>query len=307
MNQLVVKLVKLTFKSPVHFGMKRLSDSNHTIAADTLFSALIIEALQQQLELSHLLNNLVITDLFPYNKTSYFLPKPLIRIEGKKGDESGYKAFKKLTYIPVENYSEYLRGEIDSLEASKIAESLNLGKASLSTKVSLQAVDHNGESEPYSVGNFTFYPESGLYFLAKGNADTIGQLEILMHALQYSGIGGKRSAGYGQFRCTIEDSGKFDSLLSQTGNIAILLSSAMASDEELVDCLEDARYLLKKRTGFVQSKTYADQLVKKKDFYAFSAGSTFYQKFNGKIFDVSDNGRHSVYRYAKAFWLEGKI
>ena len=39
----------------------------------------------------------------------------------------------------------------------------------LQTKVSLSAqeIDSSADSEPYSVGTFTFEPEAGLYFIAK--------------------------------------------------------------------------------------------------------------------------------------------
>ncbi len=37
-----MKIIKLYFESPVHFGEKRLSESKITFSADTLFSALII-------------------------------------------------------------------------------------------------------------------------------------------------------------------------------------------------------------------------------------------------------------------------
>ena len=39
-----MKIIKLYFESPVHFGEKRLSESKITFSADTLFSALMIEA-----------------------------------------------------------------------------------------------------------------------------------------------------------------------------------------------------------------------------------------------------------------------
>ena len=38
---------------------------------------------------------------------------------------------------------------------------------------------------------------------------------------------------------------------------------------------------------------------RKNDLYVFSAGSTFTKDFSGDVYDVSNNGRHSVYRYAK--------
>ena len=53
---MTTKVFKLSFKTPVHFGKKRLSDGEMTITSDTLFSALFIEALQLGKETDWLLN-----------------------------------------------------------------------------------------------------------------------------------------------------------------------------------------------------------------------------------------------------------
>ena len=42
---------------------------------------------------------------------------------------------------------------------------------------------------------------------------------------------------------------------------------------------------------------------RKKDLYVFNSGSTFTEKFEGDICDVSSGGAHPVYRYAKPLWL----
>ena len=74
-------------------------------------------------------------------------------------------------------------------------------------------------------------------------------------------------------------------------------------DDELEQALEDASYLMQKRSGFVASAIYADEWRKKRDLYVFSAGSCFKNCFQGDIFDVSDGGRHPVYRYAKPLFM----
>ena len=85
----------------------------------------------------------------------------------------------------------------------------------------------------------------------------------------------------------------------------LLLSSAMAKTEEDLECiLEDASYLLQKRSGFIYSESYAKEQRRKKDFYSFQAGSCFKKPFSGDIFDVSDGGNHPVYRYGKAVFME---
>ena len=293
---MATKVFKLSFKTPVHFGKKRLSDGEMTITADTLFSALFIETLQLGKDTDWLLNDLIISDTFPYENELYYLPKPLIKIDSK--EEDNHKAFKKLKYVPVHHYNQYLNGELSAEDATDLNDIFNIGYFSLQTKVSLiaQETDSSADSEPYSVGTFTFEPEAGLYFIAKGSEETLDHLNNIMTALQYSGLGGKRNAGYGQFEYEIINNQQLSKLLNQNGKHSILLSTAMAKKE--------ARYILTKRSGFIQSTNYSEMLVKKSDFYSFSSGSVFKNIFDGDIFNVGHNGKHPVYRYAKPLWLE---
>ena len=57
-----------------------------------------------------------------------------------------------------------------------------------------------------------------------------------------------------------------------------------------------------KRSGYVASENYADEW-KRKRIYMFFQRDRFEQRFEGDIYDVSDNGKHPVYRYAKALFL----
>ena len=81
------------------------------------------------------------------------------------------------------------------------------------------------------------------------------------------------------------------------------LSSCMANDNEIESILDSASYKLIKRSGFVQSNTYSEINVKKHDFYLFDAGSVFKEKFDGDVFDVSIEGSHPVYKYAKPLFV----
>lgn len=82
------------------------------------------------------------------------------------------------------------------------------------------------------------------------------------------------------------------------------LSNALPTDDEIPSVLANASYRLLKRSGFVSSPTYAKEQRKHRDLYVFSAGSCFKTKFFGDIYDVSMNGNHPVYRYAKPFFVE---
>ena len=95
----------------------------------------------------------------------------------------------------------------------------------------------------------------------------------------------------------------FEAHLKNKTSRQILLSVALPKEDELESALDKASYQLLKRSGYVASENYADEWKKKKDLYVFSAGSCFEQRFEGDIYDVSDNGKHPVYRYAKALFL----
>ena len=58
-----------------------------------------------------------------------------------------------------------------------------------------------------------------------------------------------------------------------------------------------------RRGGFVASESYAKEFVKKRDIYAFKAGSCFGKRFEGDVFDVSVSGAHPVYRYLKPMFI----
>ena len=295
------KIIKLLFDSPVHFGQRRVSDSMMSISADTLFSALFIEAIEMNMKTDWLLEHIKISDTFPFQGEMYYLPKPLLQINSKV-ESNDYKQFKKLKYIPINNYRQYLDGELNDEEAKKINESINIGKSSLTTKVNLTTSTENNEL--YSVGTYIFNEDAGLYFILDIDNEFTEQFDELMYSMEISGLGGKRSSGYGQFIYKECNNDEVESFFKSKGQRNILLSTAMINDYEK-DLIQDSdRFILKKRSGFIQSTTFAGQLVKKKDFYSFDSGSVFHHKFEGDIFNVSKGGKHPVYRYAKAMWLE---
>ena len=82
------------------------------------------------------------------------------------------------------------------------------------------------------------------------------------------------------------------------------LSIGMCDDTDLENVCENSNYILSKRSGFINSSTYSDNIVKKQDFYLFRAGSVFSRPFKGLIKDVSIKGKHPVYRYANPIFME---
>ncbi|NHM16477.1 type III-A CRISPR-associated RAMP protein Csm4 [Eggerthellaceae bacterium zg-887] len=304
------RAVKLTFRSPVHFGAGRLSDSECSCDAATLFSALYLEALKMGCA-DDLLDaarsgELGISNAFPYADDTFFLPKPMIRpvsrsqaSDGEEADSRARKAAKKIDFVSADRYANFIAGDFDPISE---LERFDTGAASLQTKVNLSRVNKD-DAEPYHVGGFSFREGAGLYFLVQGAYN----IAPIIEQLGYSGLGGERSSGYGRFESEIIPKAPFESLTSQKGEKKyVLLSSAAPKESELTDqLLAHARYRLLRKGGFVQSSTHNATPQKKRDMYLFAAGSVFARTFAGDVFDVNATpGAHPVYRYAQAMWME---
>lgn len=309
-------IVKLFFKGSVHFGDGRLSGGVCSCDAGTLFSALYMEALREGVADGFLeaarTGELSMSDAFPFIDDTLYIPKPMMRLSGEaasrekleeEGDSRVRKASKKLEYIPSERLGGYLSGDFDAIDELGRFE---IGSKTLATKVSLHQRELGEDAKPYHVGGFSFAENAGLYFVLKGDAL---EFAVLLEQLSYSGLGGKRSSGYGRFtfrvdECKLPICDSFEPCGS--GRRFMLLSTCTPSPSELTDdLLAGARYRLVRKGGFVQSSAYSESFQKKRDMYLFAAGSVFEQRFAGDVFDVSDaHGSHPVYRYARAMWME---
>ena len=301
---MVYQLYKLEFLNNVHFGKNSLNDAEISFSADTLFSALCIEALKSG-ELKKLYEitqkgGLVISDAFPYQGKTYYLPKPCVRIERteSRGNSSEKKKIKKMKYIPAEKMDSWLSGNFVPDERYDLS---RLGKKGVKVSVAVRGKE---EPDPYRVKYFSFNEGNGLYFLAGGTEENLNFLEKLMTSLSYSGLGGKRYAGMGRFEYRIAGIPEnIQKRLHQKAARYMLLSTALPDEEELPQVMQEADYQLVRRGGFVASETYSEQQMRKKDLYVFAAGSCFGKTFSGNIYDVSSGGKHAVYRYAKGFFM----
>lgn len=303
------KLYKLRFQSAVHFGKHNLDEGEYTCCADTIFSALCQEALKigdsvlQKLFDVVKEGKLLLSDAFPYMGNTYFLPKPMKRIEFERrsGDSAAKKAFKKLKYIPVDRLDIYLQGKYDVETAPDFQK---FGYFEMKTAASVRGEE---ETKPYRVGTYYYHDGNGLYLVIGYQEDkTLEMVERLLENLSFSGFGGERAAGLGRFELVF---GKMPTELCRrlegSGNEYMSLSVSLPTDEELDKVMDGAEYLLSKRSGFVLSENYAAQQMRKRDLYVFQAGSCFKTRFGGDIYDVSgDGGRHPVYRYAKPMLME---
>ena len=279
-------IYKLEFQTGVHFGTGALDECTYTFHADQIFSAMYIEALKLGIDQKFYdavkAGTLLFSDALPYMGQQYMIPK----------------AYKKLKYLPVEQLDEFLKGSIN-FKADVMKDYGQLRQQTMAY------VRKEEDTLPFRVGTFYYAQGCGLYLIvAYASEEELSLAEELLESLSYTGIGGKKSSGMGKFEFRRgKPSEELEKRLQKKSSKNILISTALPMEQELEQALEGAAYLLEKRSGFVASSSYAPEWRKKKDLYVFSPGSCFVNRFAGDIYDVSDGGRHAVYRYAKALFL----
>lgn len=300
-------LYKMVFPVGLHIGQKTLEHSDFIVKADTLFSALYIEALKRGdtfadgWEQNFMDGKLCLSDAMPFANDDIYVPKPLCAITTKRQDnDSTEKKFhKNLRFLPVADLPSYLSGTLTKESYHGVTD---FGTSIQKTNVAIRGEE---ESRPYRTGVFYFHDTCGLAVLV-GYADAEGlqQTEELLEALSFVGIGGRRASGLGRFDLYKKPvPSELNAYLNGQGAVYMTIAGALPDTDELEEVIEDAEYLLEKRGGFVFSETYAPSQMRKKDVFLFAAGSCFKKPFAGGIVDVSSGGSHPVYRYAIPLFL----
>ena len=283
-----------------HFGAGALDSSKMTFAADRLFSALAIEAkkmgkMEEFVSIAGQ-DHFVLTDAFPY-QSSPFLPKPIGFPNFEQADltkdvkevRRQAKMAKKLQFIPIERFESYVNG--------KLFKDAEHGVTNIVTKNQPHV-----DGALYQVSTVRFADKSALYVIANESE----LLNELMASLQYTGIGGKRSSGYGQFDLTILDlPDSFKNRLTKAHQGPVMtLTTSLPVEKELEYAMETGSYLLSKSSGFAFS-TETNENYRKQDLYKFASGSTFSETYTGQIVDVRPlDFPHEVLSYAKPLFLK---
>lgn len=287
-----------------HFGAGSLDSSKMTFAADRLFSALVLEAKKmgkmEEFVSTAGQDDFVLTDAFPY-QSGPFLPKPIGFPKFEQPDlttdvkevRRQAKMAKKLQFIPLDKFDSYVNGTL--------FKDADHAVTNIVTK-NQPHVDGN----LFQVSTVRFRDESCLYVIAKESE----LLNELMTSLQYTGIGGKRSSGYGQFDLTILDlPDNFKNRLTKAHQGPVMtLTTSLPVEKELEYAMETGSYLLSKSSGFAFS-TETKENYRKQDLYKFASGSTFSETYTGQIVDVRPlDFPHEVLNYAKPlfFKMEGE-
>ncbi len=300
------KLYRLAFSASVHFGSGKLETSGFRFLADSLFSALCIEAkkLYGADGIGRLYEyadggKVLFSDLMPYAGKEYYLPRPMVKADKEFSVSSvEKKKYKNTNFVKSSAYTGFLSGTLDG--EPKFGAEYTFTKLNKSRNPEV-------DPTPYFVGTYKFRENCGLYFLfGFAEKEQFDFVDTLVESLGYTGIGGKITSGFGKFVALPIDLPQDIAVLisnAEKAKYKITLSTCLPSDDELDQALAGASYALQKRSGFVASEDYAVTNVKKRDLYTFSAGSAFQNTFRGKVYDVSVNGTHPVYRYAKPLFI----
>ena len=328
-------LYPLQFDIPVHFGCAenggKLEQSSLTYRADSLFGALCYELSLQGDEtgLLHLQEGvakgkLLFSDLFPYiydetEGLQLYVPKPILTISSdERRVTADYDTFrqqatqqkrqKKLSYIRVSQLADFI-------QAMKSGNALDgtepfFGCGQLLTRVNCT----ENVPRPYYVHQIQFTKEAGLYGIIGYEEDEdLDGLITLLESLGLSGIGGKRSSGYGKFHFReepiemdelgiYEDDGILYRGLVLTGASRYMcLSVLLPSPAEVAD-VQKGQFALCRRSGFLSPD--GSRMQKKNDIYMIQAGSCFPQKIAGSMADVGGQDMtHPVWRYGKGLYV----
>lgn len=328
-------LAMLRFKTAVHFGdasIGNLTDVLPMCHSDTFYSALCSEAsssgLLDQLHKATSSGKVIFSSLLPWyqenqkSEIMLYVPRPSLPHIAKSENE-------------VFDFSEAKEA---SGERKKIKKQLFVRASDLFSGNQVMAglptfgmtsndVHFNGRTrKPYDLGSYTFVPCAGLYIAIGAADDTdIGWLMRLIYMLGLSGIGGRRSSGYGRFEVLgaegidglqhIEDafqklSGNggddraalYKMLVASNAHAQIAMSLLLPTKDETIEASKGYGRMIR-RGGFAYSSDMKSP-HHTGSVYMMSEGSCFAERLDGRIADVSGGLLpHPVYKYGKGMYL----
>lgn len=324
-------ILPLHFTTPFHFGSAGhgggLEMVSMTCPADTLFSALCVEAVRLGGDALATLvekaerGDIAFSDLLPCRweagEWQWYLPKPVLSMPAKTEERQTLEEARTAsTFRKKSKKRAFLRAS----ELSLYIDDLRFGENSLEeepTFASLSVDTHyNGRTgRPYAAGSLSFAENAGLYVLVRLTEEKdLPSVLAIFHLLGLSGIGGRRSSGMGKFELGAdpilvskdaeeEDTGALYDLLMDTKAATQMTISCLLPKKEEIEADIHAKGLWMKRSGLTWTPGM-ESAVKEKSIYMLPAGSTLSCRLDGRIADVATPAvGHPVYRYGKGFFL----
>lgn len=351
-------LVELHFDHAVHFGSSAagfgVEEVDETCHSDTLFSGIInqlasIEHLIPDFKLKKFIEKFIsqtppfcISSFGIVKGTEYFLPKPLMEPDKFASDPTiteHRKDFKKLKWIHLDDFHKWqtkmLSGDdIKSYFESYSNEPPPKAPSFLKTLTKTQhSQDRETEaSQIYHSGQLFYCDDVYPYFLIDYNSEELSWewFKEAVRLLGISGLGGRRSSGYGKFILRYEPIliGCDDSILPKEIRENTRHRKALKLWNEVLNHKSECEYLfsllkpkeimkndyvaynilIRKGWFFSNSSFYQ---MKRKTVYMFSEGSMFKKSIKGELLNISPDSlhkeHHEIYRYGHPFTIPFSI
>lgn len=314
----------LKFLTPVHFGDSAGGGSLERVllncSADTLFSALCNEMADNQEILNDFVaktasGKIMFSSLMPFYRIDdkdlqLYLPKPLLNGEVIAKTEQSFTEIKQLaTKLKKKKKEAYIR-------ASQIKRLLKTGQndydgtPKFAVPYVAARVGMRGEkSLPYYVGSYLFSKQTGLYLICGTEDETdIDFVENALISLGLSGIGGKRSSGYGKFELEddkweidaengfYEDDIALGAMLVKENAAWQMCIAPVCPVRGQAENIKQGNYKLLKRSGFVPAFGL-DNNVKRNSIFMLAEGSCFAKRVQGRMVELDVDGlNHKIYR-----------
>lgn len=328
----------LKFSTPVRFGDigGDLTNSLFTCSADTFFSALCSEVnmcfngyLKDFID-KFKNGDIILSSLFPYylipetdeqdDDLHLYLPKPLLHNEENYKNIKPFSEMKNIVQASKEtNNTAFIRAsEIKSyLKAKKARIAYNYKNPKFAEKLTMTKVNcRQTTSLPYVVSSYKFADNAGLYFIVGFNNEDDNMLfQEIVTSLGYSGIGGKRSSGYGKYELAKEpyeiqelyayytdETSLAKMLTNNTSKFQMCIAPVIpiAKDIDFISNNDKKdkmySYQLVKRTGFIYSQNI-NTAIKHNTIYLIAEGSCFARKLIGTMPSYQHSAlTHEIYR-----------
>lgn len=286
----------------------------------------------------------LISSLYPYAGTIYFLPRPMAVPRWRaSADEWSWRKMAKAKFVSETVFSYLVEGKMvdDAILPGSASDRAGVFAAGTWVSRSEGAIlgsltDHEGQVRPWDkeqeaprvtvdrgssasdyflTGRLSFHADAGLYFLARWaipDHPLRAAVEEALASLGETGIGGERSAGYGQFDLIgpaladpLPDAGAlpYFTTLSVYCPTAEEVNGGLLSDNAAYDLLTRRGWIASPQGGALRRKSV--RMLGEGSILASIPGRDSYGLLSDTTPDVFDpaKGRngHKVYRYGLAF------
>ncbi len=324
-------LVRLQPLAPFHLGKRGigLEETETFVHSDTLFSALcnvwvrcfgrddLENRFLPSVEASENGSLFQISSAFPYAHNVLFFSRPLMSLPVQNVDP---KKLKHCRFLSQQLFDDLIHGrEIVPASQDRIfwlskteqdthaqfeSDQFHIWKETEVPRVSLDRVTQS--SNIFYFSQVTFAEGCGLFFLVNLDASLRPDFEMAMRVLGDTGIGGDRTAGYGQFEPQFSEC-----TLNVPDNASQVVTLSLLSPRDRVELSsllgELSTYELIRRDGWIDSPDGRN--YRRRACLMFAEGSVINRSKNGlmgRLVDVTPTApevqlTHKVYRYGIGF------